>query len=199
MGYRLASLEGLIKGLASLPGIGEKTATRLALHIVRMKDEEARLLARGIIEVKDKVGMCSSCFNLTERDPCPICSNPDRSGNSICVVEGPADLMAIERAGGFGGAYHVLHGVLAPMDGIGPEELRLTALLSRVERGAVKEVVLATNPSVEGEATAAYIAKALAGRCQVSRIAYGIPFGGDVKYCDDLTLKRAMEARRAMD
>jgi recombination protein RecR len=198
MAYRLPSLEGLIRGLSRLPGIGEKTAARLALHIIRMDDAQARALAQSIVEVKEKVGLCSVCFNLTEQDPCRICSDPGRSQETVCVVEGPGDLMAVERAGGFKGTYHVLHGVLAPMDGVGPEELKVQALLERIERARVREVVLATNPSVEGEATAAYLARALAGKVQVTRIAYGIPFGGDLKYCDELTLKRAMEARRAL-
>jgi recombination protein RecR len=198
MAYRLPSLEGLIRGLSRLPGIGEKTAARLALHIIRMDDAQARALAQSIVLVKEKVGLCSVCFNLTEQDPCRICSDPGRSQETVCVVEGPGDLMAVERAGGFKGTYHVLHGVLAPMDGVGPEELKVQALLERIERARVREVVLATNPSVEGEATAAYLARALAGKVQVTRIAYGIPFGGDLKYCDELTLKRAMEARRAL-
>jgi len=199
MAYRLASLEALIRSLSRLPGIGEKTASRLALYIVRMNPEEARSLARSIVEVKEKVGLCSVCFNLTEHDPCLICADPERSREVVCVVEGPGDLMAVERAGGFRGTYHVLHGVLAPMEGVGPEELKVAALLSRVEKGGVREVVLATNPSVEGEATAAYLARMLSGKAKVTRIAYGIPFGGDLKYCDDLTLKRALEARRALE
>jgi len=199
MAYRLASLEGLIRNLARLPGIGEKTAARLALHIVRMDLEAARSLARSIEEVKQKVGLCSVCFNLTEQDPCRICADPQRSRDVCCVVEGPGDLMAVERAGGFRGTYHVLHGVLAPMDGVGPEDLKVAALLSRIGRGEVREVVLATNPSAEGEATAAYLAREIGGRAKVTRIAYGIPFGGDLKYCDELTLKRALEARRTLD
>ncbi len=199
MAYRLPSLDALMRGLARLPGLGQKSAARLALHIVRMEEAEARELARAINEVKDKVGLCSVCFNLTESDPCHICADPARARQTVCVVEGPGDLMAIERSGGFRGTYHVLHGVLAPMEGVGPEELKLAALMRRVESGEVREVVLATNPSVEGEATAAYLAKALAGKAAVTRIAYGIPFGGDLKYCDELTLKRALEARRTLD
>jgi recombination protein RecR len=199
MAYRLPSLDALMRGLARLPGLGQKSAARLALHIVRMEEAEARELARAINEVKDRVGLCSVCFNLTESDPCRICADPARARQAVCVVEGPGDLMAIERSGGFRGTYHVLHGVLAPMEGVGPEELKLAALMRRVESGEVREVVLATNPSVEGEATAAYLAKALAGKVAVTRIAYGIPFGGDLKYCDELTLKRALEARRTLD
>lgn len=199
MAYRLASLDALTRSLSRLPGIGQKSAARLALHIVRMGAEEARELARSIELVKEKVGLCSVCFNLTEADPCPICADPARLRQLVCVVEGPGDLLAVERAGGYRGTYHVLHGVLSPMEGVGPEELKVAELMERIEREGVQELVLATNPSAEGEATAAYLARLLAGRLKLTRIAYGIPFGGDLKYCDELTLKKALEARRALD
>jgi len=202
MTYRLEPLEALIQNLSRLPGIGGKTAARLALHIVRMDPVKALALARSIEAVKEKIGLCPVCFNLTDREPCAICSDPARNGGVICIVEGPGDVMAVGQAGGFSGRYHVLHGVLQPLEGVGPEELKIGALLARLAEGGVREVILATNPSVEGEATAAYIARAVSERMndsvRVTRIAYGVPFGADIKYTDQLTLKKALEARRAM-
>lgn len=190
------SLERLITNLSKLPGIGQKTAARLALYLFRTSGEFTESLALSISEVKQDIGSCSRCFNLTDTDPCKICRDPSRDG-SLCVVEEVGDLLALEQAGAFRGRYHVLQGVLAPLDGIGPENLRIKELLERLQRESIKEVILAINPSAEGEATATYIAGLLRdqGVC-VSQIAQGIPMGGDLKYTDAVTLKRAMEGRR---
>ncbi len=193
------ALERLIKNLKALPGIGEKSATRLALHILRWKETQARDLAESIAELHQKIGICSSCFTFSEQDPCPICTDPTRDSAAICVVEDPDALVAIEQSGVFKGRYHVLHGVLSPMDGIGPEELKLQELLERIDLEGIKEVILATSSTVAGEATAAYIAKLLedAG-VKLSRIACGIPMGMDLKYADKMTLQRALEARQEL-
>jgi recombination protein RecR len=190
-------VEELIRRLTGLPGIGEKTATRLALHILRSEQTEMEALAGAIVEVKRRIRPCSKCFNFTEEDPCPICRNPNRASGVICVVEDPGDLMAIEASQGFSGRYHVLQGVLAPLDGIGPEDLRIAELVDRVRRGEAREIIIATNPSVEGEATAMYLGKVLKPlEVRVTRIAYGLPAGGDVQYADRLTLGKAFENRR---
>jgi recombination protein RecR len=192
-------VEELIRRLVGLPGIGEKTATRLALHILRSPREEMEALARAIAEVKRHIITCSECFNFTEQDPCAICSNPSRKTGILCVVEDPGDLMAIEQIQGFSGQYHVLHGVIAPLEGVGPEDLRIDALVERIKKGSYQEVVLATNPSVEGEATSMYVAQVLKPLgIQVTRIAYGLPAGGDVQYADRLTLGKALENRRTL-
>lgn len=186
----------LVRNLNALPGIGEKTATRLALAILHWPDAKAEELARSIDEVKRKIRLCSDCFSFAETDPCSICSDPKRSSDIICVVEGPADMLAIEKSGGFKGFYHVLHGVLSPMDGIGPDELRIEKILSRVRNSRITEVLIATSPTVAGEATAAYITELLKKEnISVTRIACGIPMGTDLKYNDGMTLKRAVEAR----
>jgi recombination protein RecR len=191
------SLARLIAHLTKLPGIGEKTATRLALFLFRAPTELAESLAASILEVKRQIGFCSTCFNLTDEDPCLICRDPSRDVGSLCVVEEVGDLLALEKAGAFRGRYHVLQGVLAPLDGIGPDNLRIKELLSRLDRNPVDEVILALNPSTEGETTAAYLAGLLRNRgIRVSRIAQGIPMGGDLKYTDAVTLKRALEGRR---
>lgn len=192
------ALARLIDDLARLPGIGRKTATRLALHILRRPAVEAHELANDIANLHETINLCSNCFAFSESDPCEICGDPGRDRALICVVEGPADLMAIEKAASFKGCYHILHGVLSPMDGIGPAEIRVDALLKRVKRQGVAEVLIATSSTVPGEATAAY----LAGRLQalpvaVSRLACGIPMGMDIKYADELTLTRAIESRKA--
>jgi recombination protein RecR len=190
-------VENLIRRLMGLPGIGEKTAIRLSLHILRSPKDEMEALARAILDVKQKIRACSTCFNFTEEDPCPVCQNPARQTGIMCVVEDPGDLMAIESIQGFHGVYHVLHGVLSPLDGIGPEELRISELVERVRKGAFKEVIIATNPSVEGEATSLYVAQVLKPLgVRVTRIAYGLPAGGDVQYADRLTLGKALENRR---
>jgi recombination protein RecR len=192
-----ASLQRLIGQLAKLPGIGEKTAARLALYLFRAPGEFAESLAASILEVKRNVGFCSRCFNLTDQDPCHICQDRNRDASTICVVEEVGDLLALEKAGAFRGRYHVLQGVLAPLDGIGPENLRIRELLDRLREEPIAEVILAMNPSTEGEATAAFLAE-LVGKqgVRVSRIAQGIPMGGDLKYADTVTLKRALEGRR---
>ncbi|MFA9433852.1 MAG: recombination mediator RecR [Deltaproteobacteria bacterium] len=190
------SLERLINNLSKLPGIGQKTAARLALYLFRTSGEFNESLAVSISEVKQDIGSCSRCFNLTDADPCKICKDPSRDG-ILCVVEEVGDLLALEGAGAFRGRYHVLQGVLAPLDGIGPEDLRIKELLARLQQESINEVILAINPSAEGEATATYITGLLLkqGVC-VSQIAQGIPMGGDLKYTDAVTLKRAMEGRR---
>lgn len=190
------SLERLINNLSKLPGIGQKTAARLALYLFRTSGEFNESLAVSISEVKRDIGSCSRCFNLTDVDPCKICKDPSRDG-ILCVVEEVGDLLALEGAGAFSGRYHVLQGVLAPLDGIGPENLRIKELLARLQQESINEVILAINPSAEGETTATYIAGLLRRQgVKVSQIARGIPMGGDLKYTDAVTLKRAMEGRR---
>ena len=186
----------LIQELARLPGIGEKTASRLALHILRSSRESAEALSRAILEVKEKIRLCSRCFNLTDQDLCRICQDARRNQEVVCVVSGPEDLMALERSGGYQGLYHVLHGVLSPLEGIGPEDLRLEELLSRLRGGKIQEVILATNPSVEGEATAQYLSQVIKPLgVRVTRIARGVPMGGDLQYIDQVTLTKSLENR----
>jgi len=186
----------LIQELSKLPGIGEKTASRLAMHILRAAKEDAQSLARAILEVKEKIRLCSRCFNLTDQDPCRVCEDPKRNREILCVVSGPEDLIALEKSGGFRGLYHVLHGVLSPLDGVGPKDLRVSELLSRLQGGEVKEVILATNPSVEGEATAQYLSQIIKPlNVRVTRIARGIPMGGDLQYIDEVTLSKSLENR----
>jgi len=193
------SMTRLIQQLMRLPGIGEKTAGRLAFHILRADRQYAQALAEALLAVKDETRLCSICFGLTEADPCPLCTDPRRSPDAICVVEEPADLLAIERAREFHGRYHVLHGALAPLDGVGPDELKIQPLLVRLRDGTVREVILATNPTAEGEATALYLAKLLKPLgVRVTRIAHGIPVGGDLEYVDVMTVGRALEGRREM-
>jgi recombination protein RecR len=190
-------IERLINELSKLPGIGRKTAARLAFHILRTPRREAQELARAINDVKERIQLCSVCFNLTDRDPCRICSDARRDSEVICVVEEPNDLMAIEGTGDFRGKYHVLHGTLAPLEGIGPEDIKAKELLERLETGKVKEVIMATNPNVEGGATALYLTKLIKPLgVKVTRIAYGIPMGGDIEYTDGVTLVKALEGRR---
>ena len=186
----------LIQELAKLPGIGEKTASRLALHILRSSRETADALARAILEVKEKIRLCTLCFNLTDQDLCRICQDARRSQEVVCVVSGPEDLMALERSGSYQGLYHVLHGVLSPLEGIGPQDLRLEELLSRLREGKIREVILATNPSVEGEATAQYLSQVIKPLgVRVTRIARGVPMGGDLQYIDQVTLSKSLENR----
>jgi len=193
------SMARLVQQLSRLPGIGEKTAGRLAFWILRADREYAQALAESIISMKDETRLCSVCFALTEADPCPICTDPQRSAETICVVEEPPDLLAVERARGFRGRYHVLHGTLAPLDGVGPDELKIQPLLARLRDGAVREVILATNPNAEGEATALYLAKLIKPLgLRVTRIAHGVPVGGDLEYVDVMTVGRALEGRREM-
>jgi recombination protein RecR len=189
----------LIDQLTRLPGIGEKTATRMAFHILRTEREFAQLLSEAVLAVKDDTRLCSECFALTEVDPCRLCTDLERSSDLVCVVEEPADLLAVERAGTFRGRYHVLHGTLAPLDGVGPDDLKIQPLLVRIRDRGVQEVILATNPTVEGEATAIYLAKLLKPLgVRVTRIAHGIPVGGDLEYTDVMTVGRALDGRREM-
>ena len=186
----------LIQELTKLPGVGEKTAFRLAMYILRSPREDAAGLAQAILEVKEKIRLCSQCFNLTDQDPCRICQDARRNSEILCVVSGPEDLMALERSGGYRGIYHVLHGVLSPLEGVGPKDLRINELLTRLQGGKVKEVILATNPSVEGEATAQYLAQILKPlSIPVTRIARGVPMGGDLQYIDEVTLSKSLENR----
>ncbi len=179
-----------------MPGIGEKTAERLAMHVLRAPGEQAQALAESILQVKRSVQHCQQCFGLSDGPLCQVCQDPAREDGLVCVVEQPADMMSIEKAGCFNGLYHILGGALCPMDGIGPDQLRFEQLWRRVDSGQVREVILATSTSVEGEATADFIARRLADKpVRVSRIASGIPMGGDIKYIDQMTLKRAMEGR----
>ena len=189
----------MIRELAKLPGIGEKTASRLAFHVLRAPGDYARDLAQALVEVKDKIRLCSTCMNLTEQDPCALCSDARRDPSLVAVVATPPDLYAIERTGGFRGRYHVLHGVLSPLEGIGPDDLRIKELLTRVGRGEVKEIIVATSPNVEGEATALSLAKVLRPLgVRVTRIASGLAVGGELEYADGVTITRALEARREM-
>jgi recombination protein RecR len=193
----IGPLETLVRALKRLPGVGEKTATRFAFYMLNAKKEEIGELTRAIRDVKEKLRLCSRCFQLTDVDPCPICSDLKRDASRLCVVETPLDLMAIEKAGHFRGLYHVLHGLLSPLDAIGPDDIRFSELLERVEKGKITEVILALNPTVEGESTAGYIRDRLKGSgIVVSRIAYGIPIGGSLEYADPLTLSRALDNRK---
>ena len=186
----------LVRELAKLPGIGEKTAARLSFHILRGSAEDAASLATAIVDIKQKIRFCSICCDLTERDPCAICGDARRDASLICVVAQPQDVVAIERAGGYRGRYHVLHGILSPLDGIGPEDLRVSELIKRCASG-VSEVILATSPSVEGEATAVYISKLVRPLgIRATRIATGVPIGGELEYADHVTLARAIDGRR---
>ena len=190
------SLGNLIDQFSKLPGIGRKSAERLALHVLRSPRELAEKLAQALVEVKEKIRFCSICFNITDSDPCPICSDERRANGTLCVVEGPGDQLAIERSGAFSGRYHILQGVLSPLDGIGPEDLRIAELLTRIRNENISEVILAINPTVEGEATVSYITEILSGKdLTVTRIALGIPLGGDLKYIDSMTIKRSMDNR----
>ncbi|MEJ2167599.1 MAG: recombination mediator RecR [Desulfobacterales bacterium] len=196
MSYYPASIQNLIKNIAKLPGIGEKTAERLAMHILRGSRQEAERLAHSIVNVKDKVKLCSRCFALSDDEICSMCSDPARDSTFVCVVEQPADMVAVEKSGAFQGMYHILSGALSPMNGVGPEDIRIRELIDRIEKDQVKEVVLATSTNVEGEATASYIAQVLAKHpVKITRIASGVPMGGDLKYVDQVTLKRALETR----
>ncbi len=187
----------LIAALTKLPGIGEKSASRLAFHILGGSEEYARELAQAILDVKDKIRLCSVCLNITEQDPCRICRDPSRTGEIICVVEDPKDLFAIEKTGAFQGKYHVLHGVISPLDGIGPDEIRVVELMERLKRGGVREVLIATNPVVEGDATALYLKEQIQPLgIKVTRIARGIPVGGDLEYTDGATLTNAIRGRQ---
>ncbi len=195
----------LIEAFARLPGIGPKTAQRLTYHLLRAPDPEARALAAALVAVRDEVVFCDTCFNISDAPECPICRDPGRDPRRLCVVEEPLDVLAIDRTGEWRGRYHVLHGAISPMDGIGPERLRIRELLERVvaaehDGEPVSEVILATNPSLEGDATAMYLAERLAGHVgAVTRIARGLPVGGDLEYADEVTLIRALQGRRSVE
>lgn len=187
----------LVKELSRLPGIGEKTAQRLAFHILKLPKVEAESLARSIVDVKEKVKICSRCFNITEEDPCQICRDSNRNEKQICVVEEPHDLLAIEKTGAFKGKYHVLQGSLSPLDGRGPDDIRVRELLDRLKGNSVDEVIIATNPNNDGEATAHYLTKVTKSLgIKVTKIAQGIPMGGDLEYADHVTIGKAIEGRR---
>lgn len=194
------AVEALIASLCRLPGVGRKTAERLALHLVRAPVEEARGLAAALSAVKEQVRACSHCRNLADRDPCAICADPSRDQSLLCIVESPADLAALEAAGSFRGHYFVLAGALSPLDGVGPDNLQLDQLIKRVKQGGVREVIIATNPTVEGEATADLLARSLdASQVSITRLGYGMPVGGDLKYMDGLTLARSLASRKKVE
>ena len=187
----------LVREFSKLPGIGPKSAQRLTYYLLCSPDEEAKTLAEAILALKEKISLCSVCFNITDCDPCPICQNKEREHSIICVVEKPSDILPLERTGKYNGVYHVLHGTISPARGIGPGELRIKELLSRLQDGGVREVILATNPNVEGETTSIYLQHLIAplGVC-VSRLARGLPFGAELEYADDMTLSQALEGRQ---
>ncbi len=192
-------IEKLIREFSKFPGIGEKSATRLAFHILRSSSDDANSLAESILAVKERLRLCSICYNVTDKDPCALCQSGRRDGETICVVEGPQDISAIENTGEYRGSYHVLHGVLSPLDGIGPDDIKLDGLVKRVGEGNVKEVIVATNPKVEGEATALYISRLLKPLgVKVTRLAQGIPMGGELEYFDEATVSKAIEGRRVI-
>lgn len=193
----------LVQELARLPGIGEKTATRLAFHLIRSNPQQIRDLAQALLDATDRIRLCSVCMNMTEADPCAMCTDPRRDADMICVVATPSDLIAIDRGGHFRGRYHVLHGLLSPLEGIGPDDIRLAELVRRLgspaEAGGVREVIIATSPSVDGEATAMYIARTIKPLgVRVSRIATGLPVGGELEYSDQATIARALAGRATM-
>ncbi len=197
MAQHAKPIDHLIEALTKLPGIGRKTASRLAYHILRSNLSESQALARAILDVKEKIHLCSICFNLTDEDPCQICQDENRNREVLCVVEGPNDLIAIESTGAFNGRYHVLHGTISPLEGVGPDDIRVKELLGRLQRKEFVEVILATNPTVEGGATALYLTELIKPLgVKVTRIAYGIPMGGEIEYSDGMTLSKALEGRR---
>ena len=192
-----APIARLIEALHRLPGIGPKSAQRLTYYLLRAQNAEARALAQAIVDVKEKITLCSVCQNVTEEDPCVICSDAQRDQSTICVVEEPLDILAMERSRNYRGLYHVLHGVISPMDGVGPEDLKFNELVARLRNGAVTEVIMATNPNLEGEATAMYVSRTLQSTgIRVTRLARGLPTGADLEYADDQTLARALEYRQ---
>jgi recombination protein RecR len=189
----------LIEAFSRLPGIGPKSASRLTYYLIRSQGDEALELSDALKELRERTRFCSICFNITEHSPCPICLSDERDCSAICVVEEPLDVMAVERTREYHGLYHVLHGAISPMDGVGPEDLRIRELIDRVLDGSVKEIILATNPSLEGENTAMYIQRKLAAQpVKITRLARGLPMGGDLEYADEVTLARAFEGRREM-
>lgn len=202
MSALIAPVARLIEEFSKLPGIGRKTAQRLAFHVLRTQAADARALAAALVAVKEEVAYCSTCSNITDVgvDPCVICADARRDATRICVVEEPLDVLAIERTGEYHGRYHVLHGAISPIDGIGPERIRARELIERAAAGGIAEVILATNPNLEGEATAMYLADLLAPHVElISRIARGLPVGGDLEYADDVTLIRSLQGRRQVE
>ena len=199
MARMIRPLANLYEQLRRLPGVGSKTAMRLAYHIIDMPEGEVQQLAEALSNAKKSIHYCSQCFNLTDGEKCAICSDPSRDHFTICVVEQPQDIAAMERSHGYNGLYHVLHGVLSPLDGIGPDKLKIRELFQRLQRESISEIIIATNSDVEGEATATYLAQLLKHiGITVSRIAHGLPMGGDLEYADEVTLSKALENRRAM-
>jgi recombination protein RecR len=196
MAYKVAPLEKLVDQFERLPGIGKKTAGRLAYHILSKSEAEAKAFAQAILEAKEKIHYCSCCQNLTDLEICPICSDSSRDKSVICVVEDPKDVLAFERTREYNGLYHVLHGAISPLDGIGPDNLRIKELMARLSNSEIKEIIMATNPTVEGEATASYLSRLIRPMgLKITRLAYGIPVGGDLEYADEITLSRALEGR----
>ena len=199
MSYYSPSIEKLIESFEKLPSIGSKTAARLAFYILDASEEETNEFRSAIVNAKKNLKYCSKCYNISDTDPCMICSNPKRDQSIICVVEDVRDIIAMERTHEFKGVYHVLHGSISPMNGVGPDDIRIKELLSRIMDGGIKEIILATNPRVEGEATAMYISKLVKPLgIKVTRIAHGIPVGGDLEYTDEVTLSKALEGRREL-
>ena len=197
LGAAPAPVAKLIEAFHKLPGIGPKSAQRLTYHMLRIPPDEALALAQAIIELKEKTVLCSVCQNVTEADPCNVCRDESRDRSLICVVEEPLDILAVERTRGFHGLYHVLHGVISPMDGVGPDDLKVNELLARLRGGSVTEVIMATNPNLEGEATSMYISRLLTPMgIRVTRLARGLPMGSDLEYADEVTLSRALENRQ---
>ena len=199
MGYTVAPLERLVEQLETLPGIGHKSAGRLAFFLLRQPEDKAAAFVSAIREARESIHECSVCCNLTDKELCPVCAAADRDRSVICVVEDPRDVFALERTNEFHATYHVLHGAISPLGGIGPDQLKIKELLRRVQDGTVQEVIMATNPTVEGEATAMYISRLLKPLgIRVTRLAYGIPVGGDLEYADEVTLSRAIEGRQEL-
>ena len=199
MSYYSPSIEKLIESFEKLPSIGHKTATRLAFHILNSTEEQTNEFINSIINAKANLKYCNNCYNISDTDPCPICSSPKRDSSLICVVEDVRDIMAMERTHEFKGVYHVLHGTISPMNGIGPEDIKIKELLNRIGNGDIKEIIIATNPRLEGEATAIYLSKIIKPLgIKVTRIAHGIPVGGDLVYTDEVTLSKALEGRREL-
>ena len=199
MSYYSPSIEKLIESFEKLPSIGHKTAVRLAFHMLDLNKEDTNEFINSIINAKANLKYCNNCYNISDTDPCPICSSPKRDNSLICVVEDVRDIMAMERTHEFKGVYHVLHGTISPMNGVGPEDIKIKELLNRIGNGDIKEIIIATNPRVEGEATAIYLSKIIKPLgIKVTRIAHGIPVGGDLEYTDEITLSKALEGRREL-
>ena len=199
MSYYSPSIEKLIESFEKLPSIGHKTAVRLAFHMLDLNKEDTNEFINSIVNAKENLKYCSICYNISDTDPCPICASPKRDNSIICVVEDVRDIMAMERTHEFKGVYHVLHGTISPMNGIGPEDIKIKELLNRINNQDIKEIIIATNPRVEGEATAIYLSKIIKPLgIKVTRIAHGIPVGGDLEYTDEITLMKALEGRREL-